>query len=305
MADDFRRVRCVGERDIVEDNVFIKRFRLGGRFGEVFQLRIRVEQLEYPFASGGGFLKMRIQFREFFNWFVGLLGGVADDGERRERDFVMVADDQEDGGQGDGDKLHGGLHEDVRQHGAFDGTEIAVGLLRELLAFIFFCVEGFYNADSGKVLRHFRDEHGNALQDFPLVAADVGGQPKDGQDADRHGDDEPHGLLQEIDGDGFLDDELKRDKNENRRCAQFGSGNRNRVFNNGCVVRAKRYETSDIVFGKERHGLLLELVEQLDADIRDGARRNPSDEIFVDEFAQRLQEEEGEHQADEHAKQRE
>ena len=47
---------------------------------------------------------MGVQFRELFNWFIGLLCGVTDDGERGERDFVMIADNQEEGRKSDGDQ---------------------------------------------------------------------------------------------------------------------------------------------------------------------------------------------------------
>ena len=134
---------------------------------------------------------MGVQFRKLFNWFVCLLGGVADDGERGEGYFIMVADDQENGREGDGDQLHGGLHEDIRQHGVFDGTEISVGFLRELLAFVIFRIKGFHNADTGEVLRHFRNKQRYALQDFALITPYIGGKPKDRQDTDGHRDNQP------------------------------------------------------------------------------------------------------------------
>ena len=107
-----------------------------------------------------------------------------------------------------------------------------------------------------------------------------------------------------MDGNGFLDNEFEGDENENRRRAEFGSGNGDRVFDDGCIVRAKGYETSDIVFGEKRDRLLLELVEQFDTDVRNGSGGDPPDELLVDEFPQRLQEEKGEHKADEKTEQR-
>ena len=124
--DNLRGVFRVSERDILEDDVLCEDGWFGGCFGEILKACIRIKQVEDPFAGGGGFLEMGIQFGEFLDGLVGLLGGIADDGESRERDFVIVADDQEESGQGDGDELHGGLHEDIREHGAFDGAEIAV-----------------------------------------------------------------------------------------------------------------------------------------------------------------------------------